>query len=55
MWLTATERALAVHPITSAPYFFALLLRKGGHGLDDETIGELRALRPVDDVLRISP
>ena len=47
MWLTATERGVAVHPMTSAPTFFALLLQKGGEGLDEDTIRELRLLRPV--------
>jgi tRNA A37 threonylcarbamoyladenosine dehydratase len=51
MWLTATERGVAVHPITSAPYFFALLLRKGGQGLDLGTIAELRSLRAVYEQL----
>ena len=46
MWLTATERRLAIHPITATPYYFALLLRQGGQGLDASTIAELRALRP---------
>jgi len=47
MWLTATERGVAIHPITSAPYFFALVGRKGGEGLDEHTIAELRSLRAI--------
>ena len=45
MWLTATERGLAVHPITTAPYLFARLVRKSGQGLDEAVIAELHVLR----------
>ena len=44
MWLTATERDIAVHPMTTLPYFFALVNRGGGEGLDENTITELRAM-----------
>jgi molybdopterin/thiamine biosynthesis adenylyltransferase/GNAT superfamily N-acetyltransferase len=46
MWLTATERRLAVHPMTALPYLFARLL-DGGEGLDEATLAELRRLRPT--------
>jgi molybdopterin/thiamine biosynthesis adenylyltransferase len=47
MWLTATEHALAVHPMTTLPYFFARVLRANGAGLDGETTTRLRELRPA--------
>ena len=45
MWLTATALGIAVHPMTTLPYFFALVSRGGGKGLDERTMVELRVMR----------
>jgi hypothetical protein len=56
MWLTATERNLAVHPMTTLPYFFARLLRAGGEAFDERTIEELRQIRPrYEQLFRLTP
>lgn len=56
MWLTATERQLAVHPIATLPYLFSILLRAGGSGLDDTTSCELRRLRRrYEDLFHLEP
>jgi molybdopterin/thiamine biosynthesis adenylyltransferase len=46
LWLTATAHELAVHPMTTLPYFFAHVLRANGAGLDGETTARIRELRP---------
>jgi hypothetical protein len=46
LWLVATERSLAIHPMTALPYLFARLIR-GGEGLDEQTIMELHRVRPI--------
>jgi N-acetylglutamate synthase-like GNAT family acetyltransferase len=45
MWLSATQRNIAVHPVTTLPYFFALIERGTGQQLDNETIAAFRGLR----------
>jgi molybdopterin/thiamine biosynthesis adenylyltransferase/nitroreductase/GNAT superfamily N-acetyltransferase len=45
MWLTATAHGIAVHPMTTLPYFFALVSRAGSQGLDDRAIAELQSMR----------
>jgi molybdopterin/thiamine biosynthesis adenylyltransferase len=45
MWLAATEKRLAVHPMASLPYFLARLSEAGGRGFDPATIEELAKLR----------
>jgi hypothetical protein len=45
MWLVATERNIAVHPMATLPYFFARLIRGSGCGFDQRTIEELSGLR----------
>ena len=47
MWLTAAALGIAVHPMTTLPYFFALVNRAGGEGLDEGTIAELRSMRAL--------
>jgi len=47
LWLIATERKLAVHPMTVLPYLFARLARREGKGLDGRTAAEIRRLRPM--------
>jgi hypothetical protein len=45
MWLAASERNIAVHPMTALPYFFARLMRGGGAGFEPYMIEQLRSLR----------
>src|SRR5262249_24769845 len=45
MWLSATQRNIAVHPVTTLPYFFALIERGTGQQLDNENIAAFRGLR----------
>ena len=45
MWLTATERRIAVHPMTTLPYLFARLIRGNAEGFDDEMKAEIERLR----------
>ncbi|WP_437587047.1 Rv1355c family protein [Sorangium sp. So ce1000] len=44
-WLTATQRGIAVYPMTTLPYLFARLIRGHGEGMDPETVEAARALR----------
>jgi hypothetical protein len=45
MWLTASKIGIAVHPMTALIYFFARLVRGGGHGLTQAAVNELHILR----------
>jgi molybdopterin/thiamine biosynthesis adenylyltransferase len=47
MWLRATARRLAVHPMACLPYFLARVTRANGEGFDQHMIAELRAIRPI--------
>jgi molybdopterin/thiamine biosynthesis adenylyltransferase len=51
LWLIATERHLAVHPMTILPYLFARVARGHGEGLDERTVANVRRLRLVFDQL----
>lgn len=54
MWLTATKRGLAVHPMTTLPYLFARVLRGRGEGLDSATAEEIARLRsPYEALFRV--
>jgi len=46
LWLAATERNLALHPMAALPYLFARMIRGCGEGLDEHTITGLRHLQP---------
>lgn len=43
MWLTATQRGLAIHPLTTLPYLFARAERR--EDLDDDWLAELAEMR----------
>ncbi|NAS25948.1 Rv1355c family protein [Herbidospora sp. NEAU-GS84] len=45
VWLSATARGVALHPMTNLPYMFARLERGGGAGLSRAERDELTALR----------
>jgi tRNA A37 threonylcarbamoyladenosine dehydratase/nitroreductase len=45
LWLTATSRGVALHPMTGLPYLFARLERGGGEGLAPHERRELTSLR----------
>jgi hypothetical protein len=45
LWLTATARRIAFHPLTALPYLFARLERGNGEGLTGEEQEMLAALR----------
>ncbi len=45
LWLTATERRLALHPMTSLPYLLAHVEAHGARDLDQETASDLRLLQ----------
>jgi nitroreductase len=56
LWLVATERNLAIHPMTALPYLFARLFRGGGEGFDEQAIAELRRVRPIyERLFRVTP
>jgi molybdopterin/thiamine biosynthesis adenylyltransferase len=46
MWLTATERSLALHPMTALPYILAAAEKRSWLGADDRTRAFCDRLRP---------
>jgi molybdopterin/thiamine biosynthesis adenylyltransferase len=56
LWLTATERNLAIQPMATLPYLFARLIRGSGVGFDEHTATELQSLRRVyERMFRVTP
>jgi nitroreductase len=56
LWLAATERNLAIHPMAALPYLFARMTRGHGEGLDEHTHTGLRRLRPIyERLFRLAP
>jgi hypothetical protein len=56
MWLAATRDRIAIHPMSTLPFFFARLIRGGGEGFDRATIDGLKPLRErYEELFKLSP